>query len=146
MQGQMSASVVNFPSQQRQLLTLLKDRVLRSTLFPRSSVKVGVSMHFNRICGCVSIVRHFIFSSLQSVQCIYSDTGQSACCELNLCSRPEHPHVVPPHRLCQTFRSRTIPGCRQRSNRISSEATALNVGLQRMQVQCACLHTPFILI
>lgn len=60
MQSQMGASVIFYPSSQRQLLTLLKDRVLRSTTFPRSKIQVGVSMHFNTVCGCDLKVGPFV--------------------------------------------------------------------------------------
>ena len=55
----MGASVIFYPTSQRQLLTLLKDRVLRSTTYPRSKIQVGVSMHFNTVCGCDLKVRPF---------------------------------------------------------------------------------------
>ena len=67
LQGEMSATVVYFPSSYTQLLTLLKDRVLQNTNFPRSNIQVGISTNFNKICGCVLQVRICPFSSPSSM-------------------------------------------------------------------------------
>ena len=56
----MSATVVYYPNSYIQLLSLLKDRVLRggsAAAFPRSNIQVGVSTNFNKLCGCVLQVK-----------------------------------------------------------------------------------------
>ena len=66
----MSATVVYYPNSYIQLLSLLKDRVLRGSAaaFSRSNIEVGVSTNFNKLCGCVLQARLSFWQSITTGQ------------------------------------------------------------------------------
>lgn len=55
LQGEMSATVFYFPESYIELLTLLRQRVLRGAAasYSPANIQIGISTNFNKLCGCV---------------------------------------------------------------------------------------------